>query len=129
MPNISTYRRLLLSIQESELAEESSRKLFFLVLCGTSLVALVEILLFIFFRGRGHLNIPPELIGTALIPLASIIYASWQRDHITQTRSELLNSILSNFNSDNIQAPQFGDGPLKFDELRMIIFKLLENTL
>ncbi len=129
--NISTYKGLLSLIQQFEINEEIFRKRSFNMLMFYFVISIAFFIALIVIKAINHMpiTVSPELIGTALVPLFSFLYASYEKDYIDQRRSELISVIFENFDANQIQPPQFGDGPIKFEELKNIILKILDDKL
>lgn len=127
--NISTYKGILLTMQKFEEDENRFRKSRFwwcVVFIASSTLVLI---VYAFYRKSSHVIFPIQLIGTSLVPIFNYLLASCEKDLIDQRRSDLIEMIINNFNEDHIDIPRFSNGPIRFDDLKSIIFNIVNRKL
>jgi Ca2+/Na+ antiporter len=127
--NISTYKGLLQTIQQFEADEEQFRRQRFYYCLVFFLFSLSILIGYAICKRNTDIFVSSGLVGVALTPLLTYLFQSYEKDYIDQRRAEIISEILNNFTQDNIETPKFGDGPIRFDELKEFIYGLLKSKL
>jgi hypothetical protein len=132
--NVSTYKALLKTIQKFEIDEERFRRRRF-YWCLLLFFLIIGIFLWYAFKHDFSTDkilsafVEPDLYKIALSPIFCFLFASYEKSYIDKRRAQLISAIIENFSNEELEPPKFVNEPIKFDEVKAIIFKILNDKL